>query len=48
MKVTVKDTAVRYNGTRYERDEELTIAKEHFNEEYFVEVEEEKKSKKTK
>ncbi|MDZ5711655.1 hypothetical protein [Jeotgalibacillus haloalkalitolerans] len=39
MKVTVKDTAVVYNGERYEPKASLDIADKHFNENLFAKSE---------
>ncbi|MFT8584817.1 conjugal transfer protein [Liquorilactobacillus hordei] len=36
MKAKVKDIAVRHNGKRYEKDEELVIDKNSFNDKLFV------------
>ena len=36
MKVRVKDFPVRYNGKRYKKDDELSIAQDAFNDGLFV------------
>lgn len=39
MNVKIKDTAVLYNGKRYEKDAELIIEESHYNEALFICVE---------
>ena len=48
MKVKVKSLPVFYNGNRYEKDEEVTIDKEAFNEQLFVELQGKKKTDNSK
>ncbi|MCP0886933.1 conjugal transfer protein [Ligilactobacillus sp. WILCCON 0076] len=45
MKAKVKNIAIRYNGKRYEKGEELVIEQKHFNDELFVCLDSDKKEK---
>lgn len=45
MKVKVKSLPVFYKGDRYEKNEEVTIEKDDFNEQLFVEVKGKKSNK---
>ncbi|MGM0239479.1 hypothetical protein [Enterococcus sp. AZ103] len=48
MNVKVNSISVFYNGVRYQKDDELTIEKKHFNEKLFTEIKVNKKKNASK